>query len=135
MIALPSEDSSDFRILVLDDNAFDRARVRRMISVERLHCLIEEVDCLVDMDVALNSSEFDVAILDYDLPDGTGHDALLSIRASARSSQAVSIMFTGNDTPDVEKLAYQYGCSSFLLKSEARSRDLRRAIINGLRPP
>lgn len=133
MKALPLENFLPAKMLILDDSAFDRARIRCVINVAHIRCLILEVDSLAALDEVLGCETFDIANLDFDLPDGTGQDALRRIRACERNSQSVSVMVTGNDTPHIARGALRFGCSSCLLKSDLSPDVLKQTITAGLR--
>ncbi len=132
MKELSSEDHLPKTILILDDSAFDRARLRRVLNLARIQCQILEIGCLAELNELLCLETIDIAILDYDLPDGTGHDALRRIMMCEHNSQLVSIMVTGNDAQHIARGALKRGCSSCLLKSELRPENLKQAIIAGL---
>ncbi len=133
MKVLTSEDYLPNKILILDDSAFDRARLRRVINIARIQCQILEIGSLAELNELLCLETIDIVILDYDLPDGTGHDALKRIKACEHNSQLVSIMVTGNDAAHIARGALKRGCSSCLLKSELRPEILKQAITEGLR--
>lgn len=126
---ISTECSFPMRILVLDDSTFDRSRLKRMIQSAHLKCEIVEIDLLAKLEGILIYEEFSVAILDYDLPDGTGIEAQQIIVSCKENSKLSSIMITGNDTPDVKNLALRNGCSSFFLKSGLTPGVLSEAIV------
>ena len=104
------------RVLILDDNVFDRARVRRVIQVARIRCFIREVECLFAAETAVHGEEYDIVVLDYDLPDGTGHDAIRMIRQSRLNSQVPLVMITGNQSAKVFETAWEIGCMACISK-------------------
>lgn len=132
MKALPLEGSLPAKILILDDSAFDRAQIRRVLIQARLGSNFHEAESLAALDKALERETFDVAMLDYDLPDGTGHDALRRLQACDRNAQPVSVMITGNEAPHIAQGALTLGCSSCFLKSELNAHALTKAITAGL---
>lgn len=116
MNALASEDHNIANILILDDSAFDRARLRRAIQVARFRCCIQEVESLQAAEAVLHSDGFDLAVLDYDLPDGTGHDAIRLLQRSPLNSQVSMVMITGNQSARVSRVALEMGCVACISK-------------------
>lgn len=132
MNTLRAVDFHPLKFLILDDSVFDRARLRRMINVARIRCQIIEAICLADLGDAL-IHDIDLAILDYDLPDGTGLDALRRINDMNCDAGIASIIVTGNQSPKISKAASNRGCSSCLSKVGLQPDTLKLAIFDSLR--
>src|ERR1700712_361247 len=61
------------RVLLVDDNPDDRRWIARWLSEDRaFECAIDEADCFEDATRLLGSRAFDLGIVDWELPDGTG---------------------------------------------------------------
>lgn len=80
-----------FRVLVVDDNCFDRARARRMCQASGLPISVAEAGALREMDSLLDQGGFDLLLLDHALQDGCGLLAFLQIgnRSNIRNSAVV----------------------------------------------
>ena len=132
MNALISEDFDIAKILVLDDSVFDRARLRRAIKVARIRCSIQEVESLDAAEAVLHTNKFDLAILDYDLPDGTGHDAIRLLQRCPLNSQISIVMITGNQSARVSRIALEMGCEACIPKDGLTPERLKCALVNAL---
>ena len=72
------------------------------------------------------SADFDVAILDLNLPDSYGIGTLAQLQAAAPSLPIV--IMTGDDDPTVAELALEVGAQDYLVKGEAAERIITRSI-------
>ncbi|MEE4189871.1 MAG: response regulator [Roseobacter sp.] len=70
-----------FRVLLLDDNRFDRVRIRRFCSQIALPIELEEAATLDAFAGKLSDQVFDLYILDCRLPLGSGFDALRLVQS------------------------------------------------------
>jgi len=102
------------RVLIVEDND-DHAR----LAVEVLHTeglfSTEVASSIEEMWNQLAARSYDVALLDYYLPDGTGLQALQEI--SARGYRVPVIMVTGRGDERVAAQAIQSGAIDYLVKS------------------
>ena len=115
------------RILLIDDDAVDRASVRRALGKSGLqHDLIEAADGASGLATA-RTGPFDCVLLDYRLPDVDAFDILADLLAPEGGSQAV-IMLTGEADGDVALKLMRAGALDYLSKAEATPSILARAI-------
>ena len=119
-------------ILIVDDERFDRARLRRMCDQLEFTVIITEAVSLESMGTALGVDTFDLIFLDYHLPDGSGLQALDAIQFDPRNRHAATIMVTGDDESEIAINAMKNGCSDFLMKDDLSIESVRRAAINAL---
>lgn len=119
-------------ILIVEDQRFDRARLRRICDQLEFEVMVSEADTLEALGTALESDKYDLIFLDYHLPDGSGLQALDAIQADARNRNAATIMVTGDDQSDIAIQAMKNGCSDFLMKDDLSFESVRRASINAL---
>lgn len=119
-------------ILIVDDERFDRARLRRMCDQLEFAVIITEAVSLESMGTALEQDTFDLIFLDYHLPDGSGLQALDAIQFDPRNHHAATIMVTGDDESEIAINAMKTGCSDFLMKDDLSIESVRRAAINAL---
>ena len=107
------------RVLVLDDDAFDRKRLRRMVerSGNRQVQLLEAAD-LAAFATHLTMQRIDLVLVDYGLQDGTGLDALMRARATPNSQAAFVVMVSGREDDKLKDTCLAAGCDAFLTKSD-----------------
>lgn len=119
-------------ILIVDDQRFDRARLRRMCNLLEFDVLVTEADSLESMGTALELDKFDLIFVDFHLTDGSGLQALDVIKFHPKHRNAATIMVTGDDQAEVAINAMKNGCSDFLKKEDLSNESVRRASINAL---
>lgn len=127
-IALPAHAS----VLVLDDQRFDRHKLARLCNSLPMHVEITNADSLAAMNALLDAASFDLIFVDYNLPDGSGLDALERIRLSPRNCNAASIMVTGAEGEEIALDAMARGCTDFLTKDELSPTAFTRSVTNAL---
>ena len=119
-------------ILIVDDERFDRARLRRICDDLDFTACISEADTLEAMGTALGQDRFDLIFLDFNMPDGNGLLALDAIQFDDHNRHAAIIMVTGDDDIDIAIAAMKNGCSDFVKKDTISRESIRRATINAL---
>ena len=119
-------------ILIVDDQRFDRARLRRMCEQLEFEVNISEVDTLESMGTALQLETYDLIFVDYHLPGGDGLQALHAVQFDPRNRNAATIMVTGDGQSEIAINAMKNGCSDFLMKEDLSNESVRRAVINAL---
>ena len=119
-------------ILIVEDQRFDRTRLKRLIEKLDFTTHVAEAASLEDMGTMLQLDKFDLILLDYNLPDGTGLQGLDAIRHDRKNRQAATIMITGDDQTDVAIKSLKNGCSDYITKDDLSVDSFRRAAINAL---
>ncbi|MDH5501643.1 MAG: response regulator, partial [Gammaproteobacteria bacterium] len=119
-------------ILIVDDQRFDRVRLRRLLDAIEITTHIVEAESLESMGTALGLDTFDLVILDFNLADGTGLDAINAVRMDRKNRLAATIMVTGSDQFDIATEAMRRGCSDYIVKDDLSKETLQRAMINAL---
>ena len=119
-------------ILIVEDHRFDRQRMRRLCDELEFETFVVEADSLISMGTALDRDTFDLVILDYNLPDGSGLDAIPAIKSHNVHRQAAIIMITGQQQAEIAIEAMKGGCSDYIDKNALSLESLRRATINAL---
>jgi len=117
------------RVLLVEDNPIDQRRLRRTFE-----SLFAGVEVVVSGSVAaakesLGSAHFDVAMVDWQLPDGHG-DEVLQVAVSAEVPVPV-VMMTGGDASDAERTLSQ-GAQDFISKGVDR-KEMPNAILRAVR--
>lgn len=115
------------RILLIDDDAVDRASVRRALAKSGLvHVLTEASDGAAGLRLA-QERRFDCVLLDYRLPGVDTFELLASLIDLGGEAQAV-VMLTGEADQDVALRLMRAGALDYLTKAEATPSSLTRAI-------
>ncbi|MFT6675083.1 MAG: CheY-like chemotaxis protein [Sulfitobacter sp.] len=119
-------------VLILDDERFDRHRLARLCSGLEFPCAVANASTLIDFKTRIEESAFDLILIDYYLPDGTGMDALELVRLSPRNLNTATIMITGLGQDAIEQQAMTSGCADYLTKDELSAGTFHRAVTNAL---
>ena len=115
------------RILLIDDDAVDRAAVRRALAASDLEVTVVEATDGASGLAAARAEPFDGVLLDYRLPDIDAFDLLPQLLAPEAHGQAV-IMLTGEGDPEVALRLMRAGALDYLAKAELSASGLARAI-------
>ena len=124
--------SRPIRALHLDDNEFDRTRVRRLIRKTNLPAQVEEAPTIEAMSGAMEKDRFDLFLIDYHLPDSDGLRAVEFIRNHAKSKDAAVIMITGRKQQQIAVSAFRQGCHDLITKEELSPVLLRERMQTAL---
>lgn len=103
------------RLLVLEDDPIDRRAVKRALSGLEQGASIFETDTIEHARQAARSAYFDVAILDYDLPDGNSLDILHLLN----ELHVPSIMVTGAGNERLAATLLSEGAAAYVIKDVA----------------
>lgn len=123
------------QVLILDDLRFDRHRLARLCSGLGMKCTITNAKTLADFGSVIETAVFDLVLVDYGLPDGTGLDALSMVRLSPGNCNAALIMVSGRGQENVAQDALKAGCSDYITKDELSPTSFRRAVTNAMQKP
>ncbi|MFM8321142.1 MAG: PAS domain S-box protein [Chloroflexota bacterium] len=104
-----------YRVLIVDDDHAQAEMVREFLRLAG-YTEIEHVDHIRAIWDSMANHEFDVVLLDYMLPDGTGLDVLEQF--AQKGQRLPVIMVTGQGTERIAVKAIQHGASDYLLKSD-----------------
>ncbi len=116
-----------FRILLIDDDAVDRASVRRALAQGGLaHELEEAATGEAGLALAQNR-RFDCVLLDFFLPGTDAFALLAGLRATEAGTQAVLVL-TGGSDQGVALQMMRAGALDYLRKNEVTPSLLARAI-------
>lgn len=122
----------EIRALLLDDNNFDRARIKRLSRKTNLSIRMDEVDSIAQLDEAVARENYDLILIDYRLPVGDGMEALDHVLQNDMNKDAGKIMITGDGARRTAIEAMRGGCHDFLTKEEMDVAALRQAMLNAL---
>jgi len=101
-------------ILLLEDNTTDADLCRRFLITSIPHCKVEIAETLKKAMEILAKSDFDIAVLDMKLPDGSGMDMLMNIRQSGKNIPV--IILTGSGNEEIATAALKAGADDYLVK-------------------
>lgn len=109
---------TQFRVLVLDDDAFDRKRVRRWVE-RNFHASVDLVEApdLNHFSEQIARTAFDLVLLDYALADGDGLDAIRMLRDHKENANCYAVMISGRDDDGLRSRCLSEGCDQFVSKS------------------
>ncbi len=119
------------RILFVEDDDVDRRRVHRAVKKAGLKVeLIDAVD-LAGARTLLAEREIDVAVTDFNLPDGTAMD-LLAFNKDRGDKRVPMVVLTGHDDDGLAIGALKEGAEEYIVKDrfeiEAFVRSIRYAM-------
>ena len=127
-----------YKVLVVDDEENIRTLVQAMLNQEGRHVVLAARG--KEAIAMFQKERPDMTILDIDMPDIDGITVLREIRTI--DPQAKVIVFTGGDSPGVEREARALGVTDFLQKglalpslAELQSRGSPSAVLEATRSP
>jgi two-component system response regulator DesR len=113
------------RVLIAEDQGMVRGALASLLGLEVDIEVVAEVSRGDEVLAAVRSMMPDVALLDIEMPGGTGLDALEQMRAELPGCRVLILTTFGR--PGYVRRAMESGASGFLLK-DAPAQDLARAI-------
>lgn len=119
-------------VLIVEDDAFDRTRLKRLCAGFDFTVTVTCADTLAGMESAMEKGRFDLILLDYTLPDGEGERGLAMISAAPRHRDVATIIITSREEPEVMNRAMEGGAFDFLRKRDLSASSIRRAALNAL---
>jgi DNA-binding response OmpR family regulator len=121
--------SPPFRILMVDDNIEHIRLCREYLPEEEFefHQALSFADGLNK----LQDEEYDLVVLDYDLPDGNGVELFRRMQELGIGGKV--ILVTGQDDPDLSFEAMRMGASDYMVKTFRYYTELRDRILEIMR--
>jgi two-component system response regulator QseB len=101
------------RILIVEDEVRLRVNLVRVLS--RRAFVMEQAATVAEAKKLLSERSYDAVLLDWLLPDGTGIDVCLAIRAKSQDMHI--IMFTGRADHSDRLRAFDAGVDDYVVKS------------------
>lgn len=123
--------SGPLNAILLDDDAFDRQRLCRMVRKFDMDISVVAVSSISDMMSTLERQKFDVFLIDYRLQDATGLDALDRLQDDS-FADATKIMLSGFQKTDVAVAAMQRGCADFIGKDDLTPELLELRLVRAM---
>jgi len=106
--------TNTYRVLIIDDDFAQAEMVREFLGIAGY----QEVEHAADVQSTwkrLSEGDYDIILLDYRLPDGTGLELLDEM--PRRGHQIPAVMVTGQGNERIAVQAIQHGAADYLLKS------------------
>ncbi|MBF0585262.1 MAG: response regulator, partial [Magnetococcales bacterium] len=124
--------SSPLRLLLVEDNPADHAIILENLedSSTQRDFVLERVDCLEQAIERLMSAEYDLLLLDLNLPDSSGMETLTT--CTSRFPDVPVVVLTHQADPIMGRQAVQAGAQDFVNKNlmEIGAGDLLLRIID-----
>lgn len=124
-------DQSTINVLLIDDNAEDRARIARVVTRDVVPVELREVSDHVGFYQALQENRFHIVITEQELHWSSGIEVLTAVK-SLRPGVPV-IMVTRTDDDVAAAAAMREGVESFLTKTGDLEPRLRTSLRSALR--
>ena len=119
-------------IIILDDNSFDRQRLRRLIDEIGIPVELEDAESISALKDKLDDRPVDLVLIDYHLPEGDGLEALGLIKSHACNGSVATIMVTGDHDSKIAVSALKAGCDDYVEKDNLDPESLRHAVFSAL---
>lgn len=103
------------RLLIVEDHSSFRSALAFMLDREEDINVVAEAGTIDEARTILTSTPVDVALVDMELPDGSGLDLIRDTRS--RNPEAEMILLTGSGRPQTRALAVAAGACGVLHKS------------------
>lgn len=111
------------RVLLAEDNAADVMVVEEILSQQDASFDIvvasdgqEAIDLVRRLDGDPDEPEFDIALVDLNLPKHTGHEVLAEVRRAKRSGKIPVIIVTSSRSPNDIRRARELGATEYFEK-------------------
>jgi len=121
------------KAVILDDDLFDRARMRRFLERSGVRVHAVEAESLEDFGRLLATTTFDLLLIDYWLPHGNGFDAFDLHLQSAKNRETAAVLVSRRAEEPLAAEAVNRGFKAFIGKDELSSARLL-SVIMGLDP-
>ena len=117
-------------ILLVDDDMVDRAVISRTLKKSNLIVSIVEATGVEQALKLYTEQNFDVILLDYNLPLRNGIEMIVEVRNSPKDSSTAIVMMSTSEDEALALECIKEGAQDFLIKSEISDKKLRRAILH-----
>lgn len=119
------KDSSNFKILIVDDDPVNRMVLSGILKIDRYQTL-EAADGQEALEKIAVDSDIDLVILDVMMPRMSGFETCTEIRKSHAIHELPIIFLTAKNTDDDIKLGFKSGGNEFMLKPVSKDELLPR---------
>ncbi|MEM9341650.1 MAG: response regulator [Pseudomonadota bacterium] len=123
---------SKIRALMIEDNAFDRRRLKRIAADTDLDFVFVESRTIEEFKDRLDTERFDVIYVDLNLAGEDGMTLLPMVRKHPKNAMVPMIMVAGNEQAEAALRALRAGFADYIEKNALSPAALSRATINAL---
>jgi sigma-B regulation protein RsbU (phosphoserine phosphatase) len=122
------------QLLLVDDNPLDAALVQRMLQAVNKDLPVQTkwVDSIVQAVSEVQQTQYDLMLLDYQLPDGSGLTVLNELQRLPQTRQPAVVMLTASGSERVAVETLKHGARDYLLKDDLSVAELTRALMTAL---
>ena len=117
------------KILIVEDDVIDRKQLERLLSKTTLSTSeVKHTEYLENALEILDTDDFDIALLDLNLPDSSGIDTV--VKVSEKHPCVANIVITGLDREDLSQKAIAKGAQDYLVKGKFDIQMLSESIYS-----
>ena len=115
------------RLLLVEDNAGEARLLREMFREQgSLRAVMTHVERMLEAEEHLASQPVDLILLDLQLPDAQGLDAVRRARTAA--PRIPLVVLTGTDDESLAMQTLKAGAQDYLIKGQIETRGLQRGL-------
>jgi PAS domain S-box-containing protein len=118
------------RVLVVEDDEFDRRAVRRCLQQSGVRATLDEAASAAEGLERIGRAVYDCVLLDYYIPGVEGHDLLEAIRAAAPGVPLV--IFTGRGDEEIAVELMRAGAADYLPKASLTPERLAASLRHSI---
>jgi sigma-B regulation protein RsbU (phosphoserine phosphatase) len=134
MLARDVMNETPVQLLLVDDNPLDAALVQRMLQQVSKDFPVQTrwVDSAVKAVGEILNRQYELMLLDYSMPDGSGLTVLNAVRKLPQIQQPAVVMLTASGSERVAVETLKHGARDYLHKDELSHGELTRALMLAL---
>ena len=118
------EQQQAIRVLFVDDSPTVRVSYRKLLTKNGYET--DTASCVTEAMEKATSNQYDIAIVDYFMPDGTGDTLCRKLREDSRTSHITSAIITGTYLNDAIIGSLEAGAVECMFKNEGKELFLAR---------
>ena len=123
-------DRETFRVLIVEDDRADEALLRMRVGNLYPHAKVMSAVSVSDAYQTLRNNQFDLILLDLNLPDGFGPTSVSEMREFKKDIPIIVVTNMGTDIAVVEAL--KAGANNVVLKSDISDEDFKNIMDQNL---
>lgn len=132
---MPDEDmlraeQGNYRILLVEDNAADLVLIKRQLEKFWPDCTVMPVRSIEEAYSTYKNNDFDLMLLDLNLPDGYGPQTVQEVRRFNKRVPIVVVTGMGANITVYEAL--KLGANNVVLKSQILQDDFKEVLSQNL---
>ena len=104
------------KVLIMDDNAFDRKAITRLSTKSRFNLNLIEATSIADARLKIADEQPDVVFLDYRVPDGDGIEFSTELSYELKSDAPPVVIVTGEGDEGTVLRSFRSGVADYLSK-------------------